>query len=290
MKRQATIPSDAGATRATQLATEEFVALRLSNDSPDPNHLMESPISDSYSVVIQLKDFVSHRSWRGGRLVYSGGHLKGSMGIVYQGDDLRCRNFSAFDNLRFSIPRRSLDDLCSSEGLYRVESPDCPFGTLDPTFAHLAQALLPTLEQPEAHNRLFIDEIMMAMCTHVATHYGYARARAQRPARLAPWQERRAKELITSNLAGGLSMASLADACGLSRSHFSRAFHGSTGMSPHQWLTRMRIERAKELLVNHRSITAIALDCGFADLAHFSRVFARLVGAPPSHWRRVQML
>lgn len=275
-------------TQVSRLAADELIALRLSNSNPDPQSIVESPASDSYTVVIQLKDFVSHRSWRGGRLVYSGGHLKGSMGIVYQGDDLRCRNFSAFDNLRFNIPRRALDELYSREGFSRVESLDCAFGTVDATFAHLAQALLPAVEQPETASRLLIDEIMMAMCTHVASHYGYMRHCGQPPARLAPWQERRAKELIAANLDTNLSMAHLAEACGLSRSHFSRAFRGSTGTSPHQWLTHMRIERAKALLVERQSVAEVALDCGFADQAHLARVFARLVGLSPSQWRRAQ--
>jgi AraC-like DNA-binding protein len=80
-------------------------------------------------------------------------------------------------------------------------------------------------------------------------------------------------------------MEQLARECCLSRSHFSRAFHGSTGMSPHQWLTRQRIERARALLLGQCTLTHIAQDCGFADQAHFSRVFARMAGMPPSQWR-----
>lgn len=107
--------------------------------------------------------------------------------------------------------------------------------------------------------------------------------------RLAAWQERRAKALITANLNSGLSMEQLARECCLSRSHFSRAFHGSTGMSPHQWLTHQRIEHARALLLGQRPLAHIAQDCGFADQAHFSRVFARMAGMPPSQWRLEQL-
>lgn len=103
--------------------------------------------------------------------------------------------------------------------------------------------------------------------------------------RLAAWQERLAKTLIAANLNTGLSMAQLARECGLSRCHFSRAFHGSTGLSPHQWLTHQRLQRAEELLLGTRSVAEVAQDCGFADQAHFSRVFARRFGMPPSQWR-----
>lgn len=103
--------------------------------------------------------------------------------------------------------------------------------------------------------------------------------------RLTPWQERRAKQLLADNLNTGLSMAQLARECCLSRCHFSRAFHGSTGLSPHQWLTRQRLQRAQELLLGTRTVAEIAQDCGFADQAHFTRVFARATGMPPSQWR-----
>lgn len=107
--------------------------------------------------------------------------------------------------------------------------------------------------------------------------------------RLSGWQERLAKQLISANLNSGLSITKLARECGLSRCHFSRAFHGSTGMSPHQWLTCQRLHRAEELLLGTGSVAEVAQDCGFADQAHFSRVFARHFGVPPSQWRIQQL-
>lgn len=286
MPRSQHQPHMPGAVLRGKLRTEEFTAWRVSNDNPDPQHIEESPCSDSYTVIIQLKDFVSHQSWRGGHLVYSGGHIKGSMAIAYQGDNLRCRNFSAFDNLRFSIPRTTLDAFAPREELSRVGGFDCDFGTLDPVFAHLAHALLPALGDAEGRNRLFVDEIMMAMCTHVATHYGYARSKAHCRTALAPWQERRAKELMLSHLDRELPLARLAEECGMSRSYFARAFNQCVGVSPHRWLTRQRIERAMELLGSARSLADIAIHCGFSDQAHLTRTFVKLVGVTPSRWRR----
>lgn len=103
--------------------------------------------------------------------------------------------------------------------------------------------------------------------------------------RLSAWQEARAKALIEASLGTSLSIAQLARECAQSRCHFSRAFHGSTGLSPQQWLTRRRIERAQQLLLGDSLLTRIAQDCGFSDQAHFSRVFRRLVGSTPSQWR-----
>jgi AraC family transcriptional regulator len=104
---------------------------------------------------------------------------------------------------------------------------------------------------------------------------------------LAPWQQRRARELIDARLDGGLPLAELAWACRLSVRHFARAFRQSTGQSPHRWLTARRLERARRLLEgSSRSLSEIAGACGFASQSHFTRVFTRRVGRSPGAWRR----
>ncbi|MGG2397673.1 helix-turn-helix domain-containing protein [Pseudomonas sp. SH1-B] len=109
------------------------------------------------------------------------------------------------------------------------------------------------------------------------------------PIRLAQWQLRRAQALIEAHLDQPLSIAWLARECGLSRSHFSCAFHGSTGLSPQQWLIRARLQRAQRLLLEGHSVAMVACACGFSDQAHFARVFGRNEGVAPSRWRQAQL-
>jgi AraC family transcriptional regulator len=103
---------------------------------------------------------------------------------------------------------------------------------------------------------------------------------------LAPWQERRAKEMIASNL-DGVPVQELARECRLSRAHFSRAFRRSVGVTPHNWLIEQRIVLSKKKLRDDRlSLADVGVECGFSDHAHFTRHFARIVGVTPSAWRR----
>lgn len=98
---------------------------------------------------------------------------------------------------------------------------------------------------------------------------------------------RLAKQLMREHLDQGISVEALASECGLSRSHFARAFKASTGLSPQDWLRHERVALAKTLIcTTELSLTQIAVECGFFDQAHFSRFFTRIVGTNPQAWRR----
>jgi len=104
---------------------------------------------------------------------------------------------------------------------------------------------------------------------------------------LARWQAQRVTRHIEANLARSLQLQELSEIAGLSCSYFSRAFKASFGEAPHAFIIRRRIERAQhEMLLSDEPLAQIALVCGFADQAHLSRVFRRLVGSPPNAWRR----
>ena len=127
---------------------------------------------------------------------------------------------------------------------------------------------------------------MLGLGAHFAQAYGGMTRSVLRQGGLAPWQESRAKEYIAANLSQQISLQDIADACGLSLAHFSRAFKTSVGMTPHNWLQTCRIAKAKHLLLSARlDLADIALECGFADQGHFTRIFSRLNGAAPGAWR-----
>ena len=105
---------------------------------------------------------------------------------------------------------------------------------------------------------------------------------------LAPWQLRRAQDRIRADLAQAIDLRAVSESCGLSVSHFARAFRQSTGIAPHSWLTGERIARAKVMMRRKdRTLADIALACGFADQSHFTRAFAKNQGTTPGRWRRL---
>ena len=104
---------------------------------------------------------------------------------------------------------------------------------------------------------------------------------------LTPRQLRRVTEHLHDHLADAVSPVDLARLLDMSRSHFCRAFKTSTGLPPHAWLMSLRIRRAREMMMTTgRTLVDIALDTGFADQPHFTRVFTRFAGMTPGEWRR----
>jgi AraC family transcriptional regulator len=161
--------------------------------------------------------------------------------------------------------------------------------TEDAVIRNLADCLLPAFEHPERANQLFVDHIAMAILAHITQTYGGAAPPKLTKGGLAPWQVRLAKEVLETRLDGKIGLEDLARECGLSRSHFARAFKKSTGKPPHRWLMEQRLGRARELLLKSKlSLAEISDACGFADQSHFTRCFFAATGTVPSEWRRLR--
>ena len=191
----------------------------------------------------------------------------------------------------FYLPQTALDALASEAGGPRPGGLRHKPGTSvdDPVVRHLLSSLHPLLAAPRQANSLFLDHVVLAMTAHMATVYGGMQpiAGAARGG-LAPWQDRRARELMNASLNQELSLSRLAAECGLSSRHFARAFRISTGMPPHRWLLKRRVERAQELLETGLPLIDVALSSGFADQSHLTRVFKAVVGVTPGAWRRMR--
>jgi AraC-like DNA-binding protein len=92
---------------------------------------------------------------------------------------------------------------------------------------------------------------------------------------------------LEAHLAEPVRLEDAAREAGLSPFHFLRVFAKIVGVTPHQYVLRLRLREAARLLAEaSRSITDIALDSGFADLSNFVRTFRRAAGVSPREFRR----
>ncbi|MFL5800929.1 MAG: helix-turn-helix domain-containing protein [Roseiflexaceae bacterium] len=97
---------------------------------------------------------------------------------------------------------------------------------------------------------------------------------------------RRARALIDACYDHPLDLEQIAGTAGFSRYHFIRLFRQAFDQTPHQYLTRRRIEQAKLLLAaGELSVTEVCFEVGFQSLGSFSTLFHRTVGQPPKIYR-----
>jgi AraC-like DNA-binding protein len=187
------------------------------------------------------------------------------------------------------LPRRALDAITDMEGVAHIDHFDHnpATGVRDATIATLGMSLLPAFERPDEASHLFVDHVTCAATIHILRAYGAGQAaRRHLGNRLAPWQLKRAKDVLMADLAADVSVAQLAAACGLSISAFTKGFALSTGLPPHKWLLEQRVQRSMCLLrEGNVPFDEIAKACGFFDPHHFIRVFARMVGTHPRAWQ-----
>jgi AraC family transcriptional regulator len=211
--------------------------------------------------------------------------------------DLQCeiavRFRGPFDFLFFYLPRNALREIADERGTGNLDFNVAPGTTIaDPVIAQLGAALLPALESPRQANDLFVGHVAMALQAHFVQKY-LGRTPRARPFRsgLTARQLRIAKHMMREDLAGNTPLHDVARECGLSRSHFARAFAISVGQPPHQWLLEQRVGVARQLLGDTElSIGEVAARCGFADQSHFTRAFSVRTGLSPGRWRRTRKL
>ena len=201
-----------------------------------------------------------------------------------------CWAGSDFDYVHFQMPRETMDDVSVEFGYASVGAFRPAILKEDLVLAQLTKSILPSIGQTPSVGNLGLDQFQLVLASHLLQRYGEMRPRPL-VARggLAPWQRQRAAELLREHLDGSLRLADLARECGLSVSHFARSFKASFGMSSHRWLTRLRIEHAKDLLRHTAEpLAQIALRSGFGDQPAFTRTFQRIIGISPGRWRRDQ--
>ncbi|MFG1330956.1 AraC family transcriptional regulator [Xanthobacter autotrophicus] len=181
-------------------------------------------------------------------------------------------------------------------------------GAKDPVVQRLALALEAAEHSGDAFAGLYADALRLAVMARMLGDVTIEPTSIE-PARLPPaadarpetrtpraprhtrsglvtWRLKRVLAFIDAHLAEPVTLMAMAEAAGLSRMHFAAQFKVATGLRPHEFLLKRRIEQAQDLLRNTREpLVQIALAVGFQTQAHFTTVFRRFVGDTPYQWR-----
>jgi AraC family transcriptional regulator len=190
--------------------------------------------------------------------------------------------------VRDCVLREVADDLFGARAREMKLAPR--LGDQDPLIERLALNIRGALGDPDPSASVYVDYLARALGAHLLrahSSYGGRSPEARPPGQLTRAQLDRVVDCMEANLARTLTLADLADAAGLSPTHFARRFKATTGAAPHQHVMRLRLQRAQRLLrETPRSIAQVAFECGFSHQGHLTRVFARLAGVTPAAFRR----
>jgi AraC family transcriptional regulator len=157
----------------------------------------------------------------------------------------------------------------------------------DPQVEYIIRALEAELEAGVPGGRLFGDCLLCALAVRLSCSYSVSPPRGPKPRSGLPRARlNRVIEYIEENLDQKVALTTLAETAGMSAHYFAELFKQSVHVSPHQYLLRRRVERARKLL-NHPEVTVLeaAVRCGFSDPSHFTKIFRRIVGLTPTGYR-----
>ena len=207
--------------------------------------------------------------------------VAGATLVGHAGDDYRCtheHHLAGDECLSFQLSDALVDALGASLDVWRV-------GALPPVPSLM---MLGELAQQTAEGRthLGLDEVALVFA---ARFVGAVSGKREAPLRMHARDRRRAVEaalLLEAQAGEPLTLEGLAAELGLSPFHFLRVFRGVLGVTPHQYLVRMRLRQAARLLSTDAPITRIAYDVGFGDLSNFVRTFRRAAGVSPRAFRQ----
>jgi AraC family transcriptional regulator len=266
----------------------------------EPNELegWMTPVLPAVSLVL----------YRGGGMRIEARHAHGSWSAVsvYEGDVSVRAGWGTPSELRWKRipnsggPARTLHLHVSRALLERTAEEAAEYdparlsvvgrtGIQDPLLTQIGLTLWRELEHLSPASRLYAETAAQLLAVHLLRRYTSAGApvREVESGRLTPQQVQRVNDFVQAHICQDLCLDDLARQAGFSAYHFARLFRRTTGESPHQFVLRQRIERARALLDRpDMPLAQVALATGFAHQSHLTKHFKRQVGLTPSAYRR----
>ncbi len=158
----------------------------------------------------------------------------------------------------------------------------------DPRLSALVAAAHEEMVAGFPSGRLFLDSVEQAMAVALVNGHAVRHRPVQiHRGGLGSARLRRINELVHVKMEDDLSLDEMAQSVGLSTAHFARMFRKSTGETPHQFVLRQRIERAKAMLrAPDARVLDVAVACGFKTQQHFAQVFRDVCRVSPTEYRQ----
>ncbi|HLG96543.1 MAG TPA: AraC family transcriptional regulator [Bryobacteraceae bacterium] len=163
------------------------------------------------------------------------------------------------------------------------------FAIRDPLIHAIGSALDSEVLSAAPEPPVYAESLATALAAHILAKYSNKTPARGRGVSLTTKQLRRSIEFIHENLHNDVSLVEIAAAANMSKYHFAKSFRQAVGIAPHKYLVKLRIERARKLLLSEDlSVEEIAHRVGYTDKSHFAAQFVKIVGTTPYRYRHTQ--
>ncbi|MCO8270354.1 helix-turn-helix transcriptional regulator [Actinoplanes sp. TRM 88003] len=252
-------------------------------DPPVAEEFRRAPTPDLTVVLVTSGSYrIESRgggSWRGAA------YRPGSVGITAPGRGVRLRWRAAgpqpMESLHLRLGAGLVGETLSAYGRTPADLPDALTDTDDyvaAAAATLAQALR------EGAPALYADAVAQGLVAHLV----HRSVPVTRPPAVASLDTGRVIEHMHAHLSDDVDLDALAAVAAMSKFHFVRAFRAATGLTPHRYLTTLRMRRAADLLrTTGLSIRQVASACGYQSPSRFAATFRREHGTTPADYRKL---
>lgn len=163
-------------------------------------------------------------------------------------------------------------------------------GVRDGVINSIVLSILSEMTTETTVGRMYVETASLMLAAHIMRDYcdnGIGKPTAPVSQHLDKVRIRQVLDFISAHLADEITLAELAQVAGLSTFHFARMFARVVGVSPHRYVSRLRLEKAMaEITAGGLSLAQIALNARFSSQASFTRAFLRATGVTPGEYRR----
>jgi AraC family transcriptional regulator len=250
-------------------------------DPPVAHEFSRPPTRDLLVVMVTSGHYRiesrAGRSWR------AASFRPGSLGITAPQRRTRLRwradGPHPMESLHLTLPAGLIADTLEAFGHTPATLPDAlglDDGYVTATAGALAQAL--RVDAPA----LYADTLAQSLVTHLV----HRSVRAARPVAAVPLDIAQVIDYMHAHLGEELDLDRLAAVATMSKFHFLRSFGAATGLTPHRYLTMLRVRRAADLMrTSDLSVRQVASACGYRSTSRFATAFRREHGVTPGRFR-----
>jgi len=246
-------------------------------------------LPDHYTVALAMRRTNASISVAGGA-IHSGDIASGMSHVTSPGEPVSATFRSPCDFIHLFLPKSLMAQCCEELGISGASDPP----RFPPQFQRCAtvEPLIRSLANippgGPAVAQLYIEGVSLAVAAQLILAHRQPKKTGDNPKipPLPKWRLKRALDYIDANIAEPITLPALAESAGLTRMYFAAQFRAATGLRPHDFVLRRRIEKAQDmLLASNASLMDTAFNTGFQTQAHFTTVFKKLVGQTPNQWR-----